>query len=209
MIKESHACGVEDALAVFGLGKTAGWTPDVRAMWANRPTGAEVAAGAKALFVGNPGAYAKQVRDGSLFSRKGLIAKGMNPITGNKLTTALNLAGMYGFPAYSMYQAATGPADQRGSGIGAALGNFAGGAAGSPLGFAGQMGGSILGSSLGKALGRPFDRHREQHKTAPDTPRMLAYARGEPSRLPRRRQSSPPISSEMSAVTRRPTEFEG
>lgn len=147
MIDENRTRGVEDALAVFGIIKQASILQDV-----------------KNILVGDPGRYLQQLRNGSLFTRKGMIAQSMNPMTGG-LPPVVNAALMYGLPAMGVTQALKSEPGQRGSAVGSTVGSLVGGAIGGPLGLVGNIAGGVLGSSLGESIGRNFNARTPQRET--------------------------------------------
>lgn len=121
-------------------------------------------AGLKEILVGHPEKYLQEAQSGKLFTRKGLLAKSLDPSVtfGPKWlrgpATVLNAGLLYGLPAYGVYEAAKAPEHQRGSAVGSALGSIIGSTLGMPLGLVGATAGNALGSALGESVGRSFNR---------------------------------------------------
>jgi len=192
MSSSNHALGVDAALADFGLVKSAGAGDDI-----------------KQILIGDPTRYLRELRRGKLFTRGGAIAQAANPhVPGSPGMTALNATLNYGLPLYGLYQTAHAPASERGSALGSSIGALLGGLVGAPLGLAGNMAGGTLGASLGEHVGRLFNR---TSSSAPPRPHPSREPPADRRILPQfaPRPAVSPLSSTMSQVTRRPTEFGG
>lgn len=140
--------GVDAALTAYGMTKSSGFGSVI-----------------KDILVGNPTKYLNQLRKGTLFTRKGMIAEMADPRvkTGPSWArgprTALNTALLYGMPAYSVYEAAKTDPESRGSTVGSTLGSIAGSTVAAPLGILGSLGGGALGGALGESVGRLMNKH--------------------------------------------------
>ena len=192
MLQTNRDQGVAKALATFGLAKYAGLMKDI--------------------LIGDPSRFWKEMNSGKLFTRHGAIAQGLNPhVPGRPWMTALNVGLNYGLPAYGLYQTAQAPASSRGSALGGAVGGLAGGLIGAPLGALGSMAGGTLGSALGEGVGRLFNSNESHPHAKQIQSRVQQQAQGPvfspPHHTLSMANSAQPLSSEMSAITHRPTEF--
>ena len=187
--------GVSAALEAFGFSKEArdmAWFKKLLARKAATKVAfslGDAGQWAKRMMIGDPKQFFSQLSKGELHKPGGMWRESLKP------QGPLDALMLYGFPAFSMYQAVKAPPDQRGSAIGGTLGSMVGGMAGMPLGVVGNTIGSNLAGRLGQTLGRTFD-------TPVQRPRYLNHPG---SSTPR--PTEPVLSEQMSAVSGRPTKL--
>jgi hypothetical protein len=194
--------GSNDALATFGFAKEArdmAWFKKMLAAKLKKPQEkmaidwGSVGQFAKRMMIGDPKQFLSQLSKGELHKPGGMWRESLKP------QGALDALMMYGFPAFSMYQAMKAPPEQRGSAIGGTLGGAVGGMLGMPLGMVGNTIGSNLVGRLGQSVGHSFD-------SSPHRSPAMYYRRSGNAAVPVS-QPGPRLSEQMSTVTGRPTKL--